>query len=77
MSQIIIKDINFCENDLPETNTIKGSASFFDFDFDWDSDAVFDNAGAAAVGVTFGFGIAIGNKIALVIAQSFALGIKS
>ena len=77
MSQLIINDLNFCERELPEKQKIEGSASFFDFDLDFDFDAVFDNAGSAAAGWTFGYGLAIGDRIATVIAESFAIGIDA
>ena len=53
MSQLIIKDLSFCEQELSTRQKSEVSGSFFDFDFDAAWDSVFDNAGAFAVGFTF------------------------
>lgn len=74
---MIIEDISFCDEALVSTDSIQGSASFFDAGFDFDFDFVFDNAGAAAVGFTFGFGVAIGSRFSLVNIQSFTLGVRN
>lgn len=76
MSQLIVEDLNFCERDLPEEFQLKlqGSASYFDVDFDFAWDSVFNPSGEAAAGWTLAFGLAIGDKLAIVETLSNALG---
>ena len=65
MTQLVINDLDFCQNHLPEPETIEGSGSYFSVEFDVDFESLFDPAGEAAAGFGAAIGLAIGDGIVI------------
>lgn len=74
MSQLIIKDLNFCEQEFPRSEKIRGAASFFNTGFAFDFETLFSPAGAVATGFTFALGLTIGEKLGIIITDTFVIG---
>ncbi|ACK67246.1 hypothetical protein PCC8801_3273 [Rippkaea orientalis PCC 8801] len=64
MSQLVIKDLEFCESEILRNQRIRGSASFFDVKFDFSSLFKIANlSGQAGAGFGVAIALAIGDKI--------------
>lgn len=62
MSQLMIKDLDFCEGRLSELEDISGRLGFFKVGFAFASGSKSDLAGGAAAGYAVGIGVAIGGN---------------
>ena len=66
MSQLMIKDLEFCEREILDNEDIRGSASwgFFKVDFDFSQfSTIFNLSGQAGATFAAALAVAIGDKI--------------
>jgi len=67
MTQLVINDLEFCQNSKLDLDQLRGRGSFFDVDFAFDSKFDFKPSGEAAAGSGAAVAVAIGNDNSTVI----------
>jgi len=61
MNQLVINDLEFCQNSKLQQDQVQGQGSFFSVDFAFDGKFDFKPSGEAAAGSGAAVAVAIGN----------------